>query len=1455
MEFMQIINCLIQVFMGAVSGYYTNKLAISHLFTDIPLINGTWRAVIKKGGNKERLAEDLSELAEDKIIGKQTEDPNAQNSYLYQELSRPDVLLVLDQCVDGIFQELEKSSIGQQSLAVLLGDYLKEDQSLYKLLEELLLKITADWEVQDFISKETFLTLFRELWEKELAPKLSEEQALQLLIDDICRELSESDTSITIEAVFGRDFCIEAEEVLLKKIGEILDDMEHDRARMRMEGYLHSICRQLGMEAVLRRFFLSLREKKLGEMISIPGETWFSETLCVLLEQPKIQENLQILFDILKGELVQADWKLSDLLPEGCLESEAVLEALKGQIKRLQPFIGSLYEDNQEFISERIAKELTAVIEEGTGNFLQNMVLFSAKDMILLKMQEFLKEKLPGKIEGFLEEPPYELCMELSHALGELSVSSLTQKLSFDIIFNYLKQELQQGHSISNVLMEKAEYIPMSFFLTDELIDSIAKKADKFLLLFVSEWLKGEKKKEQTERVVSSLLESLWKKPLQKKELEALQKGIKKLSLPEKLFAWLDKWIGNTKQKEDTEQEGYIKQEEPMGLDLVYEKLSKKKIRDFLVPAINNIDAERKELFFQTVVKKYNDSLTVRAILSAIPKEPLKKKIRALFTQNASRYLSIKPIVRKRILALDEDMLCAMMQKFMGTQLRPLNRIGGALGAMVGLLLWFLNPTLEMSLPMAVLFIVCYAFIGIGTNILALHGLFRPYHPKERRWLKHFAGQDENAENPVMAIYHFLSKIPGIRNLFCLGYIPEKKDQIARQLSSFVADNFLKPEELLPEINIKPEMVQGFLEKHKETMAEHAVKKLWEMDWEASIKQLAKKTLAQKGSGQAIISWLYDRKEIETKEIETKGSSFLAKELFPVWQSIQERPLQDFINSKQSAEKMTAFLLGQAEHIGADQEKFAGFLQTWYKKTWQEKTIGSFLPKDQQIIAAQKIANAFSDMLYYGDNVSLWAKNFILKVLSSSSDQCISELFDGKLGEAVENNLDSLELFFFQMLKQGCYRYLSSHEEELVDKIDLEIQAMMDTMASMPLGEMAASMLGTKQLIKIVFHRLFIEPPVSSIQSYHESYDENEDSSEDLSEECYQKEEFVIQERLSDELFDRNEAVFLEKIQEIIKTQILTLTIERLQEILFAAAEGEQAKEHWADSLCARFVIWKQCRNQSLEPIQQMVETLFALTETITVGEVMQQVHSTFLEEVFEQEIRNTIIGLVQKPSMKQACMDCFEYLFTTYLLSERLKTCLPVITEDFLAVTLQNNWKQWFDLPCIHEFLSEIFNIDFVGLLHDQESGLSILINETCDSLQKKEGVQEGCQEFLEKGIEILSELYAIKPLGAGAKQIHLAALELLHGMNDAFQYQREHRAGLFKVAETVDFAKIIYLAVMDMTDAQIEELFKGFAGQYFLSLKLSGALGFVFGVPVIQWIAVLVVFGGGLIEKKKEE
>ena len=178
---MQIINGLIQIFMGAVSGYYTNKLAISHLFTDIPLFgNRSWKAVIKKGGNKERLAEDLSEIAEDKILGNSSE----RNSYLYQELSKEEVLHSLDQCVLAVFEELEQGETAQTSLVTVLREFLTRDQEK-EILENVLETICSEWRLRDVISERAFTDFCMENFGKE---SFSEKFSLALSKETVTKE-------------------------------------------------------------------------------------------------------------------------------------------------------------------------------------------------------------------------------------------------------------------------------------------------------------------------------------------------------------------------------------------------------------------------------------------------------------------------------------------------------------------------------------------------------------------------------------------------------------------------------------------------------------------------------------------------------------------------------------------------------------------------------------------------------------------------------------------------------------------------------------------------------------------------------------------------------------------------------------------------------------------------------------------------------------------------------------------------------------------------------------------------------------------------------------------------------------------------------------------------------------------------------------------------------------------
>lgn len=1436
------VNCLIQVFMGAVSGYYTNKLAISHLFTDIPLPGGnSWKAVIKKGGNKEKLAEDLSEIADDKILGSRPEvgDGKKKDSYLYQELSKAEVVNALDQCIEEIFQELQNSNTARKSLVGILEDFLKQDVGQYRLLEQSLLTAAAGWTIGDLIGEETFTAFCGELWH---AMSSQEKNRLDEFIESIFWELSQGEEEITLEAVLGREICERAELVLAENIGNIFGETlfaENDSARMKMEGHLHSICRQIGFGNIVRNFLISLREKKVGDLVSVEGEVWLSEKLRSLLGKTEVKENLRKLFEIFMENLKQANWKLSDLLPEGCLENEKLLGLLADQIRDLQPFAGELYKENREFISERLNRELSGVIEEGTGNFLQNMVLLSAKDTILEKLGEFLEERMPIKIQSFMENPSREACLEICRGIGRISVSELAEKIEFDSLYSVVEKALypeKEGMETSGYLMQKIKDISLATVIDHDMADYLSKKSDGFFTGFISEWLKGKEKKGQIEKAVHFLLGKLWRKPLRRQETEVLLGAIRKNSLSTRISGlFTRKW----------KKDGVLNENKTF-FQWVYGQVSGITLSS-VVPSV----LQESPALLGRLMETYGNNLTVGAVVSSIPREPIKRKIRELFMEKAADYLPVRKIVKEKVLELDEDTLCEMMQKFMGKQLRPLNRIGGALGAMVGLLVFVVNPSIEMSLPMLVCAVVSYGLIGVVTNILALRGLFRPYHIKERKWLGRFTQKNGAISKLVMFFYRIFSKIPGMRNLFCLGYIPENRDMIAQKLAEFVAGNFLKPQDLLPEITLKPEMVQRFLEDHGAEIAEKAAGTLWKADWNPALKVIKNKI--SEGNFQEAVKG----------RIRDADISFLAGMVYPTLEAIQDQPLNNYVNPEKMAGGMTQILQKWAKESVHGRDD----LQRWYEKEWKKKEVADFIPyfsgngEEFWYKSRERIL-----MYFYGDGLWKQAESMIVAAFSAvqeGKDKAIFSCFEGKNGNVLEKHMDSLELFLFRMLKRGCSQYLLNHEDDLVDKLDLEIQGMINDMADgMPLGGMAASMLGTRQIIAKVFHRTFIEPEVREMAA---GYEETSGASE-----------FFVEERLNDGLFDRNEERLLNKIGEIIKIQAGKLTIGDLEEILFAPLqeqlsdgqeeieekeqEKRQRKQQWSHQLCiAASEIWKQGRSSVMEPVNQILEGCFSLAGACTVGEYASLLRQDFVKDALEEKLLGGTFQAVQKPLVGQACTDFFRYILSSYVLSGCCGDYLSIITEDSLAVMLQNNWKRLCRLSCFDVFLSELLTCGSVDSAEGQKAGLSVLLKEAADSLKEKESVQEGCRKLIGGGMEILSGFFDMEiqdrtgVSNAPGQDMHRVIMEIIDDLNEALKYEKENRTTLVSVTEAIDFTRVICLAVMDMTDAQIEDLFQGFAGEYFLSLKLSGALGFVFGVPVVQWIAAAAALGSELVGKKK--
>lgn len=1530
---MQVMNCLIQVLMGAVSGYYTNKLAISHLFTDIPLPGGnSWKAVIKKGGNKEQLAEDLSEIAQDKILGTSVEKGGKpkKDSYFYQELSKKETEDALSRCVEEIFKELSESSIAKKTLAEVVSDMLKQDRGQYRLLEHSLLTAAGDLTLGDLIGEKAFTEFCEELWQGqfglaesglqtaenleitgslEKTDSLQKTGGLEAFLEQALLELSEGE-KLTLEAVFGKECCEQAERLLTEKIcnifGETLYEQENadkqdgmdpdvtgkreldtgrslqtESERLKLEGHLQSVCRQLGFGTIVRNFLVSLREKTVGDLLSSEGEVWLSEKLCALFDEPQIQENLRTLFAVLVEQIKQADWRLSDLLPEGCLEQEGFLEMLKEQLQNLQPFAAVFYEENEEFLAERLKSELSAVIDEGTGNFIQNMVLFSAKDMILEKLEEFLKEKMPGKLEQFLADPSEEVCQEICGGILQIPVAGLVDKLTFEQALLFLKKACLFGKEktgISSYVIKNIRKLSLASVLSYDTIDFLSKKADRFLMDMISEWLKGNEKKEQLEAVVHFLFGKLTTKPLRRQEAEKLSKAFREKHLAEKISDWFCGHFAKKEASLDGETDGtenlleYGKERKQQQiLSWVYGQISGIALRDMLEQFL-----PKPQVLLEGLMENYGKRVTVGDLISSVPKEPLKKKIYGKFLEKAADYLPIKGIVKEQVQAMDEDTLCAMMQKFMGTQLKPLNRIGGALGAVVGFLVWAVNPLMEMS-PLSVLIaVVSYGLIGIATNVLALRGLFRPYHIEERSWLGRFAKKDGILSGAVMGIYHVFSKIPGVRNLFCLGYLPEHKEMIAERLAEFVAGNFLQPKDLLPEIVIKPEMVRGFLQEHKDKIAEKAAEALRKADRNQIV------AMIEKGISNG------DFAEALTGKIKALDLSFAAEKVYPQFETCREKPLGTYLDSETMAGVMTDVLQKQAGNIAVDfqsdlkkqSEIFSGSremmmesLRSFYEKKLKDKTVCAYFSEGGEM-SAQKGSEVLTSCLY---GEGLWNKladmlseavvvlerqrektlgDFLAQMVSDHGGDILSGVPEtvgddtraAGFDRLFEEKERAVSAYLLAMIKDALQKYLEKNEERLVDKLDLEVQNMMNDMAEgMPLGGMAASMLGTRQIIAKVVHRVLIEPqPLEAENQW--SYEEETNP-----------QEIICRQRLLEELVDRNEEMLLAKIGEIIRRQMEMRTAGELWELL---GMGEETmRRQWSRHICQMLSgAWQQGKEQSMAAAEALLGDIVSFAGGCTVEEYLGLLRKEFVKETLEKALLSEVLFAVQKPSVGAACRDFFRYGMDS-LLSMPCESVLSVVTEPVLADALNVCWKRLCSLPCVSSLCFELLTAKHIECREDGSDSMSVLLKEALDALWQKENVWEASRECLDGGIGILLECLEDgqeKKEGEHSDvetdRLQRVFMEILGSLEEALRYDNTDRAGLADVAGQIDFERIIRLAVMDMTDAQMEALFQGFAGRYFLSLKLSGALGFVFGVPVLKYAAAVVALGSEFTGKRKE-
>lgn len=758
-----ILFIFMQGFSGAVAGYITNKYAVNMIFKEYtPLKIG---GAVKK--NKEKFIEEVSELVEKDIINSQT---------LVGSIESKDFARVIDAaCVDFMTNSLEDTFKNVKIKEVPAINNSAEqcvtfiEQNLQEELPNLIDNLSNKIEVKNILQKEQLDNISSNIVEL-IVEVLETDDKLEEFLSCLYDENKE----ITLGEILSDEARVNLTEGISKVLNDSINNIIDDEKQC-IE-LLEKIYELIDLKSVIS----DIQEDLGGNtLLDILGEDGLNNINNLLFEHiknlTKDEDNRERLKNIISELLVVArdmDVTLFDILPPELAGS--IVNYIKDIIPELAPNISDWLYENKEKIDSMINSAVGETVDQ------------------------IEDESIKGMIEKFA---------------GMLSTISQTLKIvdrAWDVVMKY-ELTPEAADKIYTAIMKFLEETTLGEiveFLEDKLDIEEEVICDKLIDLFEvnGDILIGKIISNYSNTLISDIV---------KINLESIFK--------EKAISWMCGFIKANKSKINL----YLKQivdnkvgkilsnkiEDMISVDKVSalskklpkiiskyivgnKNICKSYIEKIVVNALENVDfesiiLENKEKLILLICAKFTDlkqfvfcglkDKEIKDVLSVIKDKQgfglsLSEKLHKGLVNNVEKVVdnNIKKIIYNNLIKLDEDEICDIAQSFMGKQLKPLSYFGALLGAGVGLISAFvINATVNHfgfynSYQTTIIACILMGLVGIMTNVIALWMIFHPYKKN-----------------------NFVAKIP-VFKIFAQGYIPAHKDGFAKGLAYFIDNELLK---------------------------------------------------------------------------------------------------------------------------------------------------------------------------------------------------------------------------------------------------------------------------------------------------------------------------------------------------------------------------------------------------------------------------------------------------------------------------------------------------------------------------------------------------------------------------------------------------------------------------------------------------------------------------------------
>jgi uncharacterized membrane protein YheB (UPF0754 family) len=1385
---------IINIVAGALVGYITKSLAINMLFKKYPVIGGA--EIIK---DRENLEIAMSELVEERLIKpstmleefqkeefktsfevlithivENTINENIKNIDTiseisgFQETSRNlhNFLInnrerILQPCVEALFDN------------VLIKDVLTREQ-LKNIVEKLLLILSVS-----FIENlEQILAKFRvEIGSKYVHEVVSPEFLLKLA-DNL---IIENFHNILQENFSGHIDNYLDEVYLLLDIDHTLDQLETSlKNRTIFELIKETNDQNSSVENIVGRLSTFLNSEKgniiltdfLGHLVEILKTidiplssmltTEIEEKILLFVEKhlPDLLLKVEEWVALNKAEMEQM---LNSAIEEH-LESENLVKQIVGNI-----FMQRLAERYQ--IVESTLEELKEMAKKTGPNIinLANRFLDNTKisDLFNYLESNFLdKETLTGVIIELLNKYLPRLNLSVFNKLFRIKLGSIPaiEALSFKKIF--------KEHFYSQLKIQFKEKFLFNPELNNFLREMAARELKRFTASKISVYLPDSEHDSYKELLFNFISSEKFRDSVITKISEEVPKLME------------DKTINQVIT-------GDIKQDLYQKLGSLYNS----KIDDFL----GILKKEKVATLYHRTAKIYTDLCENRFFSKQIT-DTLVSLMVHLIRENHLLDRKIYVAVKESFAKFSDDELKGEMDSFMGKELQPIKLLGAFLGAVVGIIMYYLSfiPGYSMYVTgywALLTYPLSYAISEMGTNWLAIKMLFKPHLPRKIPLLNinlpftpGIFPKNKRALADSMVNFvdkKLLSKDNMVQILEKYHYKWKEviKDVVARNNYKIVDDTLNKYARENYD-SVSPVVLElGFdeLNKNKETISGFLVEEVKKINLEELDLNVLKSGISGKIDDSRTNLKNYITNEIFNTKIDL-GKSL--KQLLPEHTFAEINKLLG--STLNTVTKNVSRVIADEEKLNSYFASVSGRLDN-YLDHHLEEIVSAATVSDNKLKVISYLESQIKDRQLQDKALNFIEQRFFDKGLSSKKE--LSELLDGKLISTVLKEsdviMDSFSTYLLNISKKK--------KEDLVKIIlsDIEKKGIFETML-VRFGGIRNDVRGIVDVVVDNKLQPYLETKKLELKNLFKVYVENNISRIKL-----------YELGLTEEVFD------FENIKSIVKKNVLN------NERIFSTA-GELFSlviDDILKNLTVREILGTLNLNSTMEIVERFgPEISIARSNTArNLEERQEQFVKKTLGlgvDIFDRSVYRLPLNAMLKDLSREEILENTGNIVDTIYATETFKDLKDSLLNDFFK-KLNENMAEMLDY--------RILQRDLANMIHNLTEKTGAVDSRRVNfQMDIKDSVKDITINF----VEVLNE-------NVEKETKEVVQNILVNSLVDSLRINNR------EVLNPIDFDAIIRMEVHKMEPARIESMFD-FAKPIFRLLVIYGALGGIIGMFV---------------------